>query len=184
MSKADSIHSRFRYVPTLLIAVAGSLSACGPGRETASESTQALSGGTPVVGLAGKCLDVQDDDNADGTQVQLYTCNGTNAQKWTFQDNQLVNVGGRCLDVSDANSANGTKVQIYDCNGTVAQHWTYENGELVGVAGKCLDVTGENSADGTPVQLWSCWGGPNQQWTLSAPPAPPPDASPRLWPPR
>jgi hypothetical protein len=173
------------YSSALLVAVTGSLPACGgTGGGSTSEAIQADSGGTPVVGLAGKCLDVREDVNADGTQVQLYTCNGTNAQKWTYQNNQLINAGGRCLDVSDANSANGTKVQIYDCNGTDAQQWIYENGELVGIAGKCLDVTGENSADSTPVQLWSCWGGPNQMWTLSVPAAPPPvDAGPSNPPP-
>lgn len=29
-----------------------------------------------------KCLDVQEDNPANGTVVQLYDCNGTNAQLW------------------------------------------------------------------------------------------------------
>ncbi|MEV6816955.1 ThuA domain-containing protein, partial [Micromonospora sp. NPDC051296] len=35
------------------------------------------SGGTgPITGLAGKCLDVRSGATADGTQIQIYTCNG------------------------------------------------------------------------------------------------------------
>ncbi|MQA27607.1 MAG: family 16 glycosylhydrolase, partial [Micromonosporaceae bacterium] len=37
-----------------------------------------------ITGLAGKCVDVAAANTADGTQVQLYTCNGTDAQRWTI----------------------------------------------------------------------------------------------------
>ncbi|MCM0677580.1 ThuA domain-containing protein, partial [Micromonospora phytophila] len=41
-------------------------------------------GGTgPIKGLAGKCLDVRGSGTADGTQIQIYGCNGTGAQTWT-----------------------------------------------------------------------------------------------------
>ena len=48
----------------------------------------------------GKCLDVNAAGTANGTLVQLYTCNGTVAQVWQPQTNgTLVNPhSGRCLD--------------------------------------------------------------------------------------
>ncbi|MFD6347216.1 RICIN domain-containing protein [Streptomyces roseolus] len=37
----------------------------------------------PVTGLAGKCVDVAAASSANGTAVQLYSCNGTAAQRWS-----------------------------------------------------------------------------------------------------
>ncbi|TYB37236.1 DUF1080 domain-containing protein [Micromonospora sp. AP08] len=127
------------------------------------------SGGTgPVRGLAGKCLDVRSGATADGTQVQLYTCNGSAAQTWTVTPNSTVTALGKCLDVSGGGSADGTKIQLWTCNGTGAQNWSAQaDGTLRNPqSGKCLDVAGNNSADSTPVQLWSCTGAANQRWTL------------------
>ena len=126
-------------------------------------------GGTgPVRGLAGKCLDVRGGATADGTQVQLYTCNGSAAQTWTVTPNSTVKALGKCLDVSGGGSADGTKIQLWTCNGTGAQNWSAQaDGTLRNPqSGKCLDVAGNNSADSTPVQLWSCTGAANQRWTL------------------
>ncbi len=122
-----------------------------------------------VTGLAGKCLDVAGANTANGTAVQLYDCNGTAAQNWTFGADGTVRALGKCLDVTAAGTADGTKVQLYDCNGTGAQQWSYNAGlrELVNPeAGKCLDVTGDNPANGTPTQIWTCAGTANQQWTV------------------
>ena len=124
---------------------------------------------SPITGLGGKCVDVAGAGTANGTAVQLYTCNGTGAQQWTQSGSALVNsTSGKCLDVTSASTANGAKVQIYDCNSTSAQTWSYANGELVNSgSGKCLDVTGSSSADGTRLEIWSCTGSGNQLWSLS-----------------
>jgi hypothetical protein len=128
-------------------------------------------GGTagPIHGYGGKCVDVAGANPADGTAVQLYTCNGTNAQNWTHSGNTLQALG-KCMDVASAGTANGTKVQLYDCNGTGAQAWTVgASGSLVNTgSGKCLDATGPSSANGTRLQIWSCTGAANQSWTLSS----------------
>ncbi len=122
----------------------------------------------PIIGYGGKCVDVAGANSADGTKVQLYTCNGTNAQNWTGYGDSTLRAYGKCLDVSGASTADGAKVQLYTCNGSGAQKWTYTSGhELVNPASnKCLDVTGWNTADGTPLQIWSCTGNANQKWTL------------------
>lgn len=126
------------------------------------------SGTGPVRGLAGKCLDVRGGATADGTQVQLYTCNGSAAQTWTRSGSTLRALG-KCLDVSGAATADGTKIQLWTCNGTGAQNWTPAGDGTVRALGKCLDVSGNNSADSTPVHLWTCIAGAaNQRWTLPA----------------
>jgi beta-glucanase (GH16 family) len=122
----------------------------------------------PITGFGGKCVDVAAANSADGTTVQLYTCNGTGAQAWTVNPDGTLNALGKCLDVAAAGTANGTKVQLYSCNGTGAQKWQYTaSHQLINPqSGKCLDATGVSSADGTPLQIWDCSGGANQQWTL------------------
>ncbi|MCW2939989.1 MAG: chitinase, partial [Actinomycetia bacterium] len=73
-----------------------------------------------ITGYGGKCVDVAAANSANGTLVQLYTCNGTAAQSWTVGTDGTIRALGKCLDVNAASNANGTKVQIYDCNGTAA----------------------------------------------------------------
>jgi len=128
-----------------------------------------------VSAASGKCLDVSASGTADGTQIQLYTCNGTGAQSFAVRDAgggrvNLVNVvSNKCVDISASGTADGTKVQLYTCNGTGAQAFELRasgsNVQLVnGNSGKCLDVSGNGTADGTIIHLWTCHGGANQQW--------------------
>ena len=133
-----------------------------------------------ITGLAGKCIDVAEANSADGTQIQLYTCNGTNAQQWTVGSDGTIRALGKCMDVRYGGTANGTRIHLWTCNGTGAQKWTYDSiRRLVNPqSNKCLDVTGNNSADWTPLQIWDCHTGDNQKWTLpgdgGTPPPPPP----------
>ncbi|MFI9642471.1 ThuA domain-containing protein [Micromonospora sp. NPDC051925] len=123
----------------------------------------------PIRGLAGKCLDVRGAATADGTQIQIYTCNGGAGQTWTVTPNSTIKALGKCLDVSGGGTANGTKIQLWTCTGGTPQNWSAQSdGTLRNPAsGKCLDVTGNNSADSTPVLLWTCSSSaPNQKWTL------------------
>ncbi len=121
--------------------------------------------GSQITGFGGKCVDIAGANSADGTQVQLFTCNGTAAQSWTHNGSTYQALG-KCLDVAAAGTANGTKVQLFTCNGTGAQSWTHtSSNQLVNAnSGKCLDATGVSSADGTPLQIWTCSGGANQAW--------------------
>ncbi|WP_239123886.1 glycosyl hydrolase [Rhizocola hellebori] len=127
----------------------------------------------PVTGVAsGKCADVAASNPANGTQVQLWTCNGTGAQIWAVGADGTVRALGKCLDVNGGVNANGTRVQIWDCiSGNPNQQWTYSTGARTLVnplTGRCLDATGQFTADGTPLQIWACNGQTNQQWNLPA----------------
>jgi mannan endo-1,4-beta-mannosidase len=127
------------------------------------------SGAGTITGIGGKCVDVDAANSANGTAVQLYTCNGTNAQQWTndVSSDGSLRALGKCLDVASAGTTNGTAVQLYDCNGTNAQKWSYSSGRLISAgSGRCLDATGQSSADATRLQIWDCTGNANQSWTL------------------
>ena len=126
------------------------------------------SGGTggPIIGLANKCIDVPNSNTTDGTRLQLWDCNNTNAQKWSFMSDGTVRAFGKCMDVAWGSSANGTAIQLVSCNGNPAQQFVLSGaGDLVNPqANKCVDVTGGNSASGTPLQLWECNGTSAQKW--------------------
>ena len=133
-----------------------------------SGGTPPPSGSTgPITGYEGLCLDDRSASTADFNPIQVYSCNGTNAQSWTVNTNGTLTVLGDCLDVAAAGTANGTLVDLYPCNGTGAQSWTHEsNGELVNTnSGKCLDDTGYGGS-GTQVQIWACADTSNQQWNI------------------
>ncbi|MER7491230.1 ThuA domain-containing protein [Streptomyces pharetrae] len=121
-----------------------------------------------VKGVNGKCLDVDGSQTADGTKVQLWTCGGSSAQKWTVSGDGTLKALGKCLDVSGGGSADGTRIQLWTCNGTGAQKWAPQSDGTVRnpQSGKCLDASGGTWNDGTPVHLWTCHTGPNQKWTL------------------
>ncbi|MFJ6852569.1 PQQ-dependent sugar dehydrogenase [Streptomyces sp. NPDC091271] len=121
-----------------------------------------------ITGIGGKCVDVTGASSTDGTQIQLYGCNGTAAQKWTAGTDGTLRALGKCMDISGASTADGTKIQLYGCNNTGAQEWAPQsNGSLKNpVTGKCLDASGAASADGTKLHLWTCNSGANQKWIL------------------
>ncbi len=139
----------------------------------AARHAQAATTG-PITGYQGLCLDDRSASTALFNPVQVYTCNGTNAQQWTVASGNTLQVLGMCLDVNGAGTANGTTVDLYTCNGTGAQVWVPQsNGELVNPnSGKCLDDTGFGGS-GTQVQIWACADSSNQQWVLptGTPPA-------------
>ncbi|GGW99107.1 glycosyl hydrolase [Streptomyces malachitofuscus] len=121
-----------------------------------------------VKGVNGKCLDVDNAGTADGTEIQIWSCNASAAQRWTVADDGSLRALGKCLDVSGGGRADGTRIQLWTCNGTGAQKWAARSDGTVRnpQSGKCLDASGGTWNDGTPVHLWTCHTGPNQKWTL------------------
>ncbi|MGW3727820.1 ricin-type beta-trefoil lectin domain protein [Streptomyces sp. NPDC000851] len=133
-----------------------------------SVTTSDTSTGVAIRGLAGKCMDVAGASSANGTPVQLYDCNGSDAQQWTVGSDGTIRALGKCLDVTGNGTADGSTVQLWDCTGGANQRWvvTAAHDIVNPQADKCLDVTGNSSANGTRLQLWTCTGGANQKWTV------------------
>jgi poly(3-hydroxybutyrate) depolymerase len=113
---------------------------------------------------AGRCLDVNGANAANGTPMIVWDCHGNANQQFT-QNGQALQVLGKCLNVpSDA--AAGTRVQIQDCNGGTNQQWALNSNGTIRNAqnGLCLDVNGAGTANGSAVVVWSCHDGANQRW--------------------
>ena len=127
-------------------------------------------GGRQLVGVqSGRCVDVPNASTTNGTQVQIWDCNGQTQQRFTYTASKQLQVyGNKCLDASGRGTANGTAAIIWDCNGQTNQQWNVNaNGTITGVqSGLCLDAAALGTTNGTKVQLWSCTGATNQQWTL------------------
>ncbi|GAB3894073.1 hypothetical protein GCM10029964_071830 [Kibdelosporangium lantanae] len=84
-----------------------------------------------AVRVQGKCLDVAGGATANGTAVQVYTCNSTGAQTWRLRaDGRLVNpASGRCLDSGAAT------LRIFDCSAAAGQVWRFPPGPVSGPGG-------------------------------------------------
>ncbi|MGX9888167.1 ricin-type beta-trefoil lectin domain protein [Streptomyces sp. NPDC002276] len=127
--------------------------------------------GNLVVGTgSGRCADVYNNTITNGTQAEIWDCNGGQNQAWTYTSRkELVVYGNKCLDAYNNGTTNGTKVVIWDCNGQNNQKWTANSdGTLTNVnAGLCLDASGAATANGTLLILWTCGTANNQKWTLT-----------------
>lgn len=133
---------------------------------SASPSAAAQTGIITGVGSS-RCVDIPGANPADGSQLDLFDCNGTQAQSWSYVNGTLQAMG-KCLDVRGASNSDRTPVQVFSCNGTQAQQWTYDpsTSELQ-TLGKCLDASGGGTGNGTPLILYTCHGGANQQWKVT-----------------
>ncbi|MBV1856730.1 RICIN domain-containing protein, partial [Catellatospora tritici] len=133
-----------------------------------SSSPPPSGGASRIVGAqSGRCIDVPNSSQSNGTRVQLYDCHGLTNQQWTYTASKQLKVyGSMCLDA--AGSGNGSAVQIYSCNNQSNQQWNVNsNGTITGVqSGRCLDVW--STANGAQVQIYDCNGQANQRFSLSA----------------
>ena len=87
-----------------------------------------------------RVLDVAGGSCSAGAKVQLYTANGTNAQKWFVRSlgngaySLTAFVSGKVLDVPSANASNDAPVQQWDWNGSGAQRWMLRLADGGGIA--------------------------------------------------
>jgi predicted alpha-1,2-mannosidase len=178
------------YAPTAAITSGGTLSyTLGTTADTswasaASAAPPSYAGNTvappeprvgPVVSgvSSGLCVDDSQSSTTPGNPVEIWSCNGTDAQDWTIAPDGTIRTLGLCLDVTDSGTASGTLVDLYTCNGTGAQQWTAgSGGSLVNPeSGLCLVDPGSSTTAGTQLQISTCNGGSAQDWTLPAAPA-------------
>ena len=147
---------------------------------TAATAKRALdkNHGRPLIGLAGKCLNVEGGESRDGAPVQLFECHRRSNQQWTLEGvspREIRDLSGRCLQPSSQSS----RLVIGPCGGPEDRwHLLFHNySGLFDLyhhsTGLCMDVVGANSADGTPVQLFECHSGANQNWRFGGDPCTP-----------
>jgi hypothetical protein len=116
-----------------------------------------------------RCIDVPNGEFVPEKRLQVFDCNGTPAQNFTYDvSNKRISVGGLCVDGDKGQQ--GNPVKLLNCEGKSSQIWDLQmNGkylQLVGVNGLCADITGGPANNKTPLQLSPCTGSPTQLWTL------------------
>ncbi|MEL6893626.1 MAG: RICIN domain-containing protein [Actinomycetota bacterium] len=134
---------------------------------TPAPTAQAITSGTVLVGNGGNCLDVPFANRTNGTNLWMWQCNGTNAQRVFIRNGRIeIMQSGKCLDIEGPSTRSGTPVQIWDCQNVPQHRWTVRaDGSIYSsYARKCLDVSGGSTAARAKVQIWSCNGTKAQQW--------------------
>ncbi|KAF9449375.1 carbohydrate-binding module family 13 protein, partial [Macrolepiota fuliginosa MF-IS2] len=107
----------------------------------------------------------------NGTPVQIYDCNASNAQDWVFARPEPTSLkvwsGTYCLDAGST-PRNGVGVKIWECfDNLPAQTWFYTDDNRIALYNPdlCLDLTDGNSTNGNEIQTWQCTdGNKNQEW--------------------
>lgn len=113
-------------------------------------------------------LDISGGNIQDGTNIQLYKRNGTNAQLFKLVESEvegyyyIVNKGSeKVLDVQGGGTTSQTNVQLYTKNNTQAQHWkiypaynSNENISFMARCGKFLDVSRGDAQNGTNIWIY------------------------------
>ncbi|WP_406195243.1 ricin-type beta-trefoil lectin domain protein [Kitasatospora sp. NBC_01560] len=129
------------------------------------------------------CLDVSGNGTANGTPVQMWECNGGDAQKWTYNGYKLRAANGKCLDLADNRAENGAKLQIWDCLEIPGQRWNMSAGggfrHMTDQDDRskdvCIDDFSGRTANSSSVTAWACGAedrrdAPNQNWAWGGTP--------------
>jgi GH25 family lysozyme M1 (1,4-beta-N-acetylmuramidase) len=169
------------YQPTVSAAVGG---ASGSVSFTWQVTRAAQGPAGPVrIDAGGKCLNDAGNKSASGTRADIWTCNGSTAQRWAYVQDGTLRIHGKCLAPPNSGPAKGTAVTLQTCTGAPAQQWwlTYPRSIsralgaapialLNPAAGLCLADPGGSKANGTTVIAGRCNGDKNQAWTPPAGP--------------
>jgi hypothetical protein len=129
--------------------------------------------------LADKCLYDAGNSARNGTKVELWTCDSSAAEQWTYVPDAApdgagtLQIHGKCLDVVNHGTANGSRVQLWQCTGSGNQEWSLQDGfgMLENVAsGRCLDDPHASTANGVQADIFDCEFLPSQTFALPAGP--------------
>ena len=117
----------------------------------------------------GLALDVDNNGKLNGTNVQVYAANGTNAQKFILQkkSGDIYTLrcveSGRYVDVYAGTAKEGTNVQIFDANSnTRAQEWRvleYGTTTVNGITGKIVSFGSMVDNSGSKLMMDVAYGG-------------------------
>lgn len=126
-----------------------------------------------------KVLDIPYASIANGANVQLYSANGSNAQKFkiTYLGKGLYSIinlnSNKSLDVFNNWTSNGTNVQQYAWNNSYAQKWIIKPTNdgyytiISPVSNKALDIAYASTANGANVQIYQSNGSDAQKFKLT-----------------
>ncbi|MFE9374224.1 ricin-type beta-trefoil lectin domain protein [Streptomyces sp. NPDC006711] len=118
---------------------------------------------------SGTCVDDDHAASTDGNQIEIYTCNQSDAQQFELRDDATVRIQGKCVEAANSGTTNNTLVQLMTCTGAPNQQWQAraDGSYLNPVSNRCLDRPGGTFTPGTQLQLYECNGAPSQRWATA-----------------
>ena len=121
---------------------------------------------TPMVGISNKCADINGGSTANRTKIQVWTCNGTGGQAWSWYADGTLRALGKCMDIDGGGTANGTRVMLFTCHGGTNQVWQRygTTGLRNPISGRCLHAA--TNTNGTQLVIQDCAVGSNQNWSV------------------
>ncbi|HEY4457493.1 MAG TPA: RICIN domain-containing protein [Pseudonocardiaceae bacterium] len=140
---------------------------------------------TIVNAANGKCVDARGAGTTNGTAIQQYSCNGTNAQEFQLQyvDGPYVKIVNRGnpaegLDVTNVSTSDNAPIQLWSYSSGKNQQWqavptgsgSYRLVNRNSASGQghmeCLSVPGSSGSNSVQLTQTLCNGGSNQSFNL------------------
>ena len=128
--------------------------------------------------VGGKCIDVPYSQFVIGMRLQLWDCNNSPAQIFSYDEtSQQLMIGSLCME-SWGRGDPQDAVGLGACNGSANQHWRMvANGDyyqIIGINNRCLELRYGLKTNGAALDVMDCDAGrPQRLWSLvEAPSAP------------
>jgi hypothetical protein len=134
--------------------------------------------------VGGKCIDVPNHQFVREMRVQMWDCNNTVAQTFSYDEtSQQLTIGNLCVD-SWGRGDPQDAVGLGSCSGQANQHWkivaSKDYYQIMGMNNRCLELRYAIKDNGAPLDIQDCDAGrPYRLWALVE--APPADALGHVW---
>jgi hypothetical protein len=120
-----------------------------------------------TIEIHGKCVNIVGNGTANGSKLQLWSCNGGANELWEITGGfgGLYNpASGKCIDDPYNSESNGTQLDIWACNSEPWQAWLLPGSPFESaVSGKCINDAGNSTANGAAIVSYTCNGGGNEK---------------------
>lgn len=122
-------------------------------------------------------IDAKGNGRSNGTNIQIHTSNGTNAQQWILRYNENLSsytiIGKsskKAVDIANGNTSAGSNIQLWNDNKTCAQQWDINSNTdgTYTITNHCskrvIDVRNGSAFSDNNVQIWNNNGTNAQKW--------------------
>ncbi|WP_232824721.1 family 43 glycosylhydrolase [Algibacillus agarilyticus] len=127
---------------------------------------------------SGKLIEVGSGSPEDGANINQWSSNNEDAQKWliTKLNNgyySIINLSsGKAMEVYNFDNSDGGNITQWEYWGGITQQWDINeqnNGYFTFTnrhSGKTLDLLNFETVDGANIGQWTYWGGDSQFWSM------------------
>ena len=120
----------------------------------------------------GQCLDLPNSNTTNGTQLQIYSCNGQSNQHWGDIVPAATTLGtpadtDSIMEYCVSRSSPEGTLSAWDIAGVQYAYGRKPTGSLVGYRGECANVQGGSTSTPTPIITYPCRGTWNDKWLRS-----------------